>query len=112
MAAAFTKTHERDLGGGLKLVRGTIAFDNSYPTAGEAVDMSGHFPGGVILHCWSDIKTCGGYVICHDGGTAAAGKFMAYFGDYDPAAAGPLVEAANATDLSGITAGVLTMIGH
>lgn len=112
MAAVFTKTYERDLGNGVKLVTGTLAFDSSYPTGGEAVDLSSYFPGGTIIQVMADPCSSGGYVVGHDYGTPAAGKFMAYWCDYDAGADGALVQVTATTDLSALTAVHVTILGH
>ena len=112
MAAVFTKTYERDIGNGLKVVAGTLAMDSSYPTNGEAVDLSSYLPGGTIVHVAVDPASAGGYVIGHDYGTPTAGKFKAYYCDYDAGADGALIEVANTTDLSAITAAHVLVIGH
>jgi hypothetical protein len=111
MAAVFTKTNERDLGGGVKLLLGTLAMDSSYPTNGETVDLSSYFPGGSILFFAAEPTSSGAYVLAHDGGTATAGKIEAYYCDYDAVADGALIEVANTTDLSGITAAKCLILG-
>jgi len=112
MAAVFTKTNERDLGGGMKLVLGTLAMDSSYPTNGEDLDLSAYFPGGTILFFSSEVTSSAGHILAHDGGSASAGKIEAYWCDYDAVADGALVEVANTTDLSGITAALCMIIGE
>jgi len=112
MAASFTKSRERDLGGGMKLVYGTLAMDSSYPTNGEALDLSTYFPGGTIHLFLADLESSQGYILAHDGGTASGGKIKAYYADYDAAADGALIEVANTTDLSGITAAKVMILGE
>ena len=112
MAAVYTNTQTRDLGNGLKLIRGTLAMDSSYPTDGETVDFSSYFPGGTILFFSCDPVSAGGYVLGHNYGTAAAGKVLAYYSDYDAVADGALIQVANTTNLSAITAAVCVVIGH
>lgn len=104
MAAVFTKTNETDLGGGVKKIWGTLAMDSSYPTGGEAVDLSSYFPGASILCSGFDLVSSGLYLLAHDGGTPTAGKIEAYYCDYDAVADGIPIEVANTTDLSAITA--------
>lgn len=82
-----------------------IAFDNSYPTGGEPFDAAaevrskGNFDKtptviGVM------IESKGGYVFTYDRANA---KILAYYGDYDPAAAAPLAEVPNETNLAAVT---------
>ena len=81
----------------LKIVTGTIAFDNSYPTGGEATTaISAKFATlqGVIFESKS------GYVFEYD---YTNNKVKAMWGDNNNAADGPLVEVANTTDLSAVT---------
>lgn len=80
---------------------GTFAFDSSYPTGGEALaaaDIVNQFPGGVEQ---ITIENAGGYIFKWDRANA---KILAYFGDNDNASDGPLIEIANTTDLSALTA--------
>ncbi len=112
MAAAFTLVKSRDLGNGNKMVIGTLAFDDSYPTNGETVDLSSYFPGGTIDFVAADPVSAGGYVVGHDYGTAAAGKFKVFTGDYDPAADSPLVECDNTANLAALTAVRVIVFGH
>lgn len=84
-------------GRGLKFVTGTIAFDASYPTGGEATtDISGHFTEllGVIFESKS------GYTFSYD---YTNNKVLAYVGDNDAVADGPQAQVADTTDLSAVT---------
>lgn len=113
MAAVFTKTGEASLLGGIKMITGTLAMDNSYPTGGEAVDLSAYFPGGSVLFGFGfNPGAAAGYVFVHNAGTAAAGKIMAFEGDFDPAAVAPLIECINTRDLSGVTACPMVFLGN
>lgn len=104
MALAFT--YPNFPGGGDKVPFGdrwmrivSIAFDNSYPTNGEAVtfaDLGVADTPDVVL-CISGHK---GYVFDYD---AANQKMLVYYGDNNNASDGPLVEVANAADISAIT---------
>lgn len=79
---------------------GTVAFDNSYPTNGEAVTFGTNMrePLGAVL------APTAGYVFEYD----AANKKIKAFRQKDPAAAGgadiALPEVGNTTDLSALTA--------
>jgi hypothetical protein len=112
MAAVFTETSRIDLGSGNLLITGTLAMDSSYPTNGEALDLSGYFPGGSLWLFSADLVSSAGYLLAHDGGTPADGKIEVYYMDYDAVADGVPVEIPNATDLSAITAAKVVMIGH
>lgn len=77
-----------------------IDFDNSYPTGGEAWDLSADFSviKGAVL------ESEDGYVFKLTSKDApASATVIAYQGDNANAAAGPLVQVANATDLSAVT---------
>jgi hypothetical protein len=75
---------------GLQFEFGTLAFDNSYPTGGEAVSF-GFTPDVVV------VAPMDGYVFAWD---SANGKVLAYEAGADGAA---LDEVANETDLSAVT---------
>ncbi len=51
-------------------------------------------------------QDCGGYVPAYD---KANDKLKVYFGDFDPAAAAPLAEVVDTTDLDGVTFRVLVI---
>jgi hypothetical protein len=74
-----------------------ITFDSSYPTGGEALTV-GDLGFTVVLGLQA-IQNSGGYVYQYD---AAAKKILVYYGDNNNAADGPLIEVANASDLSAI----------
>jgi hypothetical protein len=78
---------------------GTILFDDSYPTGGEAVSF-GFTPDFVIA------EPVGGYVFSWD---YSAEKLEAYYYDYDAGSDGAAIEVANATDLSSVTCRVLAI---
>lgn len=112
MAAVFTETSRIDLGNGNLLVTGTLAMDSSYPTGGETLDVSSYFGGGNLYFVAISPGTSGGYILASDGGTTSAQKIKAYYCDYDAVADGALIQVANATDLSAITAAEMIMIGQ
>lgn len=89
----------------MKLWRCTL--DSSYPTGGEPVSASAL---GFSDHASSLIVVCNfNVVVCdYDGANA---KIRAYFGDYNNAADGILIEVANTTDLS-TAVGILTVLGE
>lgn len=100
MAAVVTAGIPYKSGGGRREVRGTIAFDNSYPTGGESVTV--HALGLSILESLT-LSPNKGYVFEWDG-TTASPKILAYHGDNNNASDGPLIEVPNTTDLSTCTA--------
>lgn len=112
MAAVFTHVASGSLIGGFKMVIGTIAMDSSYPTGGETLDLSEYFPGDSIYSLSSELSSGAGYILGHDGGTATAGKIEAWWADYDAGADGALIEVANTTDLSALTAVKVVIIGN
>lgn len=75
------------------LVFGTITMDSTYPSGGEAIDAPGdkgyhHLlvtPGGGYVGVWDRVNQ----------------KILAYYGDNNNAADGPLIESAT-TDLSAV----------
>ena len=103
MAATVTVQHTLDLGGTQKLYAGTIALDSSYPTGGEALDVSGNESFDVLI-----ASSTSGYVFSF---AASSQKLLAYVGDNDAASDGPLAQVANTTDLSALTAIPFIAIG-
>lgn len=81
----------------------SIDFDNSYPTGGEALDLSGDFP--ILLGVFTDGGKAG-YVPQYD---YANKKILMYEAGADAAA---LDEVADTTDLSAITGVKLLAIGY
>jgi hypothetical protein len=88
-----------------RLILATAAFDNSYPTGGETVIKS-----QIGLKTIDSILAfpSNGYVFQYD---SAANKLKAYWADNAALAASALVEVTNTTDLSGVTAAQLLIVG-
>lgn len=84
---------------GGKMEVGTFAFDSSYPTGGEAMTF-GFTPATVI------VPSFGGYVF-----SWVSNKLIAYYADYDATGDGVLIQVANATNLSALTAVPYIAIG-
>ena len=80
----------------LKIMHGDIAFDNSYPSNGEALDLSNEFNDLKLVIFEAKL----GYVFEYD---YTNKKVIAYYYDYDATADGPAIECANTTDLSALT---------
>ncbi len=81
---------------GIGMLTGSLAFDDSYPTGGETVDLSGYFSDiHMVL-----IEPKSGYVFEYD---YTNKKVLAYYADYNGAADGALIEVAAAVDLSALT---------
>jgi hypothetical protein len=103
MALTITKEADKSLidacGGNVKFVRGLISFDTSYPTGGEAFDLSGDIPTEVQVVL---IENKAGYFFEYD---KANKKVIAYESGAD---GGANDEVGNTTDLA--TAGC-TSIG-
>ena len=78
------------------IISGTIDFDASYPTGGEAFDLSGKMQSlkGILF------EHKAGYTFQYDYGNK---KVLAYYADYDAAADGALIQVADATNLSAVT---------
>lgn len=81
---------------------GTVAFDSSYPTGGEALSFEGFTPTAVMF------QSSGGYVFSWD---STNNKVLAYRADYDAVADGALIQVANATNLAALTAVQYIAIG-
>lgn len=88
-----------------KLLTGKIAFDSSYPTGGEALDLSNHFDR---LIAFIAFEPTAGYVFIYD---RTNKKVKVYFADYDAGADGALIEVADTTDLSALTAVYFMAVG-
>lgn len=104
MAATATVVKKFSLGGTANLYVGTIAFDSSYPTGGEAIDISSGNETLEFVHAQIE----GGYAFSWD---KANQKLIAWYGDYNNASDGVLIEVPNATDLSALTAIDFVAIG-
>jgi hypothetical protein len=102
MAAVATVTKKYGIGGTATLYVGTIAFDATYPSGGEAIDLGGNETVEIMLCAPS-----GGYVYLWD---KANQKLLVYYGDNNNAADGPLIENATA-DISALTAVPFLAIG-
>lgn len=92
-------------GRGLKIVTGTVAFDASYPTGGEAAtDISGHFTEvlGVML------APTAGYTFSYD---KATNKVLAYWVDTSVDGAAQ-AQVADTTDLAAVTGVFFIAVGY
>jgi hypothetical protein len=92
MAATLTEVERIPLTGSKVLCLGTVQFDNSYPTGGEAIDATGDlgydimvFEGGTVTASWDKANQ----------------KVLAYWGNAGTASLHPEVTAT--TDLSAVT---------
>jgi len=83
-----------------KFSTGTIAFDASYPTDGEAVTAA-NLGFGTTIDSLQVIGGTLGYVADFD---KTASKIRVYYADNNGGADGPLIEFPNATSLAAITA--------
>lgn len=81
----------------------TVAFDDSYPTGGEAV--TAEQLGLTVVDAVIPLSA-GGYVSEYD---EANEKLLVYYGNNDGTADGPLVQVANETDLSELTVKVIAI---
>jgi hypothetical protein len=78
-------------------VRGTITFDSSYPTGGEAVTLA---QLGLTRLDWLSVETTDGYVPAWDGSTSAP-KVKLFWVDTTTDGA-PLAEVTATTDASAV----------
>ena len=87
------------------VIRGTIAFDNSYPTNGEALLLS---QIGLSTIDQMQVFPYKGYVPQWDGTNK---KVKMFYADYTANASGALIEVANTADLSAVDALPFEAIG-
>jgi len=79
---------------GVKMISGTIAFDSSYDSGGEALDLSYFFPTKVFIVI---IPSVAGYVFQYD---YTNKKVLVFWHDYNGGADAPLIEVTAATNLA------------
>lgn len=93
MAATFTIGAQQPVGPALKLVTGTVTLNAAHAAGGDVVDLSTYF-GTEVAGGWAMDETDGYLVVYHRAaaGAPATGTARAYYGDYDNAADGPLIE--------------------
>lgn len=102
LTIAVNKTYE--LGDTDKLYVGTIAFDDSYPTGGEAFDITGNESIDSMM-----LGHKSGYTFSYD---AANAKVIAYYVDNDAGADSAQIQIPNTTDLSAVTGVQFWAIGQ
>lgn len=97
MAASVAVTYGPEVPGNRKVVHGTVTFDSSYPTGGEAVSLADL---GLNRLDWLETLTTDGYVPAWDGSVSAP-KIKLFWVDttVDGAA---LAEVASTTDASAV----------
>jgi hypothetical protein len=97
MAASVAVTYGPEVPGNRKVVHGTVTFDSSYPTGGEAVSLANL---GLNRLDWLETLTTDGYVPAWDGSVSAP-KIKLFWVDttVDGAA---LAEVASTTDASAV----------
>ena len=99
MALVIRKDPEAIKVSGLTIRSYEIDFDSSYPTGGEAWDLSADFD--VIKAAVFEDRTRTFELTSKD--APASSKVKAYFYDYDAVADGVAIEVAATTDLSAVT---------
>jgi len=105
-SVSVSVTHQT-VWGDVQIVFGTITMSNSYATGGDTLS-TGDFGLTELNHLFLSTRT-GGYVLAWD---KANGKVLAYYGDYDAAADGALVQVAATTDLSSVVADFVAVGKH
>ena len=96
MTVTATALKKKDIKDNLRIVEGTFAFDNSYPTGGETLTgLAAELERASVVV----FSNTAGYYLDWD---AANQKVIAYYGNYD-AADGVLIQVPNTTDLSAVT---------
>lgn len=96
MIPTYDQAEVQHMSRDLRVFTGSIAFDSSYPTGGEAMDLSSKFAALKLVLFENDA----GYVFQYD---YTNKKVLAYYYDYDAGADGTAIQVANATDLSALT---------
>jgi len=86
---------------------GTVAFDNSYPTNGEAITVT-DFKFDTQLLSLEMVGGMGGYVADLN---LTGMMLLMFMSDNDAGADGPLIECNNTRDLSGLTAARFVAFG-
>lgn len=99
MALTWTLDSDgRQLIGKQRSVAGSVTFDSSYPTGGEAFTAADL--GLTFLSSFEvEIDATAGYVPVWNRSTTAP-KLMAFYGDNNNAADGPLIEVPNTTNIA------------
>lgn len=99
--SAITTDLEIDLGGTYTLVIGTFTPDNSWLAAGEVISITGHSSNSIRS---ARFESKGGYIFRLDNTLGSSVKVLAYYGDNNNAADGPLIAVPDTTDISAIGA--------
>lgn len=97
MAASVSVTWGPEVPGNRKQVLGTVTFDSSYATGGEAVSLADL---GLSRLDWLSASTTDGYVPAWDG-SASAPKIKLFWVDTTTDGA-PLAEVPSTTDVSAV----------
>lgn len=96
--ATITAEANIQLGGSYEVVFGSAAFDSSYPTGGEALDLAAN-----ARIEFAFFSPTAGYSIAWDRGNQ---KAIVYYADYDAVADGALIQVPNTTNLATVLADV------
>lgn len=103
MAIAISALTIPQMEGNRRKVRGTITFDSSYPTGGEALTLK-----TIGLDVLEDLTVSNEYASATGtyqvkwNKSATAPLLLAFMGDNNNASDGPLIEVASTTDLSAL----------
>jgi hypothetical protein len=95
MAASSSITWASEVPGTRREVRGSVTFDSSYPTGGEAVTLA---QLGLTRLDWLSVETTDGYVPAWDGSTSAP-KIKLFWVDTTTDGA-PLAEVPSTTNVA------------
>lgn len=98
MALTYAALSTSTVPGDRKVRVGTLTFDSSYPTGGEAVTIASL---GLTTLEAIIVNASGGYNAVWDRSVTAP-KILVYVGDNDAGADGPGAQVANTTDLSAV----------
>lgn len=100
MAASVSITLGPEVPGSRKEVYGTVTFDSSYPTGGEAVSLADL---GLSRLDWLSVEGTDGHVPAWNG-SATAPKIKLFVADYDDTGKSPLAEVTNGGNTTGVVA--------
>ena len=95
--AAITGVPRKEYIGTQKAYRRLITMSSSYATNGDTLELKTQLGVNRVLQVV--FESDDGYILFYD---RANGKVKAFYADYDAVADGPLIEVANADDLSGV----------
>ena len=98
------RTFNGHMARGTRITSGTLTFDDSYPTGGEAITAANVGMNRAIDRIILESED--GYVFKYDKSNK---KVLAYYADNDAGSDGALIQVANTTELSAVVAGYIAV---